>query len=188
MRFLIAQLRRSIAGFPRVDEQNGQALINQSIWPMLHLARRITLSVNVRELFQFQRAFQSNRKIDSAAEIKKIGAPEELFREVFDGVRFVEQVFHLNRQLRELLRVFPAFIRRERPAQLAHIQRKQVKRNHLRRKGLGRRDANLRSRVREDRAVGFARDHRALNVANRKNFCPALLHFTKRGDRVGGLA
>src|SRR2546421_9117391 len=99
MSFLVAQLRRSIAGFTRVDEQHGQALINQSIWPMLHLAGRVTLSVNVRELFQFQRAFQSDREIDSAAEIKKIGAPEELFREVFDGVRLVEQVLHLNRQL-----------------------------------------------------------------------------------------
>ena len=39
---------------------------------MLHLTRRITFGVNVRDLFQLQRAFKRDGKVDAASEIKKI--------------------------------------------------------------------------------------------------------------------
>jgi len=86
MRLLVAQLRSAIAFFTRVDEEHRQALVDQRVWTMLHLTRRITLRVNVRDLLQLQRAFESDREIDATTEIEKVGRAEELFRELLDAV------------------------------------------------------------------------------------------------------
>ena len=72
---------------------------------MLHFAGRIAFGVNVGKLFQLQRAFQSDRKIDAAAEIKKIGARKNSFARSSIASDFVEQMLHLHRQFSQLLRV-----------------------------------------------------------------------------------
>jgi hypothetical protein len=86
---------------------------------MLHLARRITLGVNVRDLFQLQRTFERDREVDPATKIKKIRRAEELLRKLFDAVRIVEQVLEFDRQLRKLLRVEASLVFRERATQYA---------------------------------------------------------------------
>src|SRR6185369_10156253 len=116
---------------------------------MLHLAGRITFGVNVRDLFQLQRAFECDREVDPTTKVEKVSRAEKLFRELFDAVGIVEQVFELHRQFREFLRVKTSFLFVERATQLAQIQTKQVQRDHLACERLRRRDANLRTSVRE---------------------------------------
>ncbi len=69
MRFFVTQLADCVAFLAGVDDHDGEFFIDQRIRPVLHLARRVALGVNVADLFQFQRAFQSDRKIDAASEI-----------------------------------------------------------------------------------------------------------------------
>src|SRR4051812_31303822 len=99
---------------------------------MLHLARRIAFGVNVRDLLELQRAFQSDRKVDAAPQVEKISRAEKLFREFFDVVRVVQEVLDLDRQLRQLLRVMTRLVRREHPAQLTEVEAEEVERDHLR--------------------------------------------------------
>ena len=96
--------------FARVDEQHRQPLVNQRVRSVLHLARRIAFGVNVGNLFQLQSAFESDREIDSAPEVEKIGRAEKLLRQFFDLVRLVQQVLDLDRQFGQLLRVMLCFV------------------------------------------------------------------------------
>ena len=94
-------------------------------------------------------------------------------------------MLHLHRKFCELLRVRPALFFAQRPANLAQIQTEKIKRNHLRGKSFGRRHADFRARVRENRAVGFAGDHRSLHVTNSQYAAVSLTRFAQRRDRVG---
>src|SRR6185369_11632348 len=96
---LVAQLRSAIAFFTRVDEQHRQSLVDERVWTMLHLTRRVTFCVNVGDLFQLQRAFERDRKVDATTEVEKVSRAEELFRQLLDAVRIVEQMLEFYRQL-----------------------------------------------------------------------------------------
>src|SRR5258708_4063849 len=98
---------------------------------MLHFAGWIAFGVNVRNLFQLQRAFERHRKIYAATEIQKIGRPKEFLGEFLDAVRIVEQVFEFDRKFREFLCVEASLIYRKHAAELAQVQAEQVKRDHL---------------------------------------------------------
>jgi hypothetical protein len=52
---------------------------------MFHLAGRIAFGVNVGKLFQFQGAFQSDRKIDPATEVEKVRRTEKFFGQIFES-------------------------------------------------------------------------------------------------------
>ncbi len=73
-------------------------------------------------------------------------------------------------------------------AQFAEMQCENVKRDNLRRKCFSRSDADFRSGVCQNRAVGFACNHRTLHIADCQNFAACLFCFTHRGNRVGGFA
>ncbi len=50
----------------------GQPFVNQRVRPVLHLARRIPLGVNVGNLLQLQRAFERDREVDPAAQVEEV--------------------------------------------------------------------------------------------------------------------
>ena len=58
-------------------------------------------------------------------------------RQLLDLVRFVQQMFQLHRQLRQLLGVLFGLLSRKRAAQLAQIEAEQIERNHLRGESFG---------------------------------------------------
>ena len=47
MRFFVAQFGGFVAGFARVDDDDGQFFVNQRVRSVLHLARRIAFGVDV---------------------------------------------------------------------------------------------------------------------------------------------
>jgi len=57
---------------------------------VLHLASRVAFGVDVADLFEFQRPFESDREIDPAAEIQEILHAEKLLRKLLDQVRIVQ--------------------------------------------------------------------------------------------------
>ena len=97
-------------------------------------------------------------------------------------------MFHLHRKFRELLRVRAALCFAQRPANLTQIQTEEIKRNHLCGESLRRRDADFRARVGENCAVGFAGNHRSLNVTDCQHAAVSLTRFAQRRDRVGCFA
>ena len=56
------------------DRDDRHLLVDERDRPVLHLARRIPLGVDVRDLFQLQRAFERDRIVDAAPEIQEIAA------------------------------------------------------------------------------------------------------------------
>ncbi len=48
------------------DRQHWHLVVNQGNWTVLHLACRITFSVDVADLLELERAFQRNRVLDAA--------------------------------------------------------------------------------------------------------------------------
>ena len=66
---LVAKLRRVVALLARVDDDDGQALVNKRVRPVLHLARRVAFGVDVGNLFQLQCAFERDGEVDAATEV-----------------------------------------------------------------------------------------------------------------------
>ena len=97
--------------------------------------------------------------------------------------RVLHQVRHLGQALQEL----PAAGGGERAAQAPEVQREQGQGHELRREGLGGRHADLGAGVGEEGARRFARQHRALHVADRDRQRALLLGLAEGGQRVRGL-
>ena len=49
---------------------------------MLHFAGRVPLCVNVRNLFQFESAFECDRKVNAPAQIEEILRPEKILYQI----------------------------------------------------------------------------------------------------------
>jgi len=153
---------------------------------MLHLARGITLGVNVGNLLQLQRAFQCDRVMNPAPQIQKIRLPEILPRQrlVKSCLLRLQDRLHLVRNPRELQHQLTRRFRRQLAPHLPQVRRQQHQRRQLRRKRFCRRHANFRSRMRQNRPCGLPRNHRAFHVANRQAQRALLLRLPLRRQRV----
>src|SRR5208282_6575708 len=79
-----------------------KVLINKGYRAMLHLAGSITFSMDIRYLFQLQRAFKSDRIVYSPAEIQELLFFEKLPCErAYGGVK-LQRVLDLHRQVKEV--------------------------------------------------------------------------------------
>src|SRR5437868_1100714 len=74
---LIAKLAARISLLLGVDDHDWKFLIDERIRAMLHLARGITFSVNVADLFELECSLECHREIDPPAEVEKILHPEK---------------------------------------------------------------------------------------------------------------
>src|SRR5262245_48634761 len=115
---------------------------------MFHLSGRIALGMDVGNLLQFERAFECDREIYSAAEIEEVSrkneGPGELF--VID-LAVVEKFFEFNREFREVLCVPFQFFLVENSTLLRKIKSENVGRDDLGCERLGRRDSEDRKSV-----------------------------------------
>src|SRR5678815_3829306 len=122
MRLLVAQLRRTVSRLTSIDKQHGQSLVDQCVRAVFHFSCRIAFRMNVGNLLQLKRAFQSDWKVDAATEIKKVGRAEKLLRELFHLIRLVKQMFKLHRQLSELLGMSLCLIGRQCAPDLTEVE------------------------------------------------------------------
>ena len=151
----------------RSDRHDRHLLVDERNRPVLHLAGRIALGMDVRNLLQLERALECNRIVDPAPEIQEITALVEPLRNFFRERLALERLLQQQRELHQPLDVRLGGLRRQRAANLAEIHREQVEGDDLRRERLGRGDADLRPGMGVDGAVGLARGHAADHVADR---------------------
>src|SRR5262249_45179398 len=67
----------------RGQHNDGQVFVDERVGPVLHFASGIAFRVNVRNFLELEGAFESDRIVNAAAQIKKIGVTEEEFGEIF---------------------------------------------------------------------------------------------------------
>ena len=80
-RLLVANAALLASRIARREHDHGQFLVDQRVRSVLHLTGRIAFGVNVGDLLQLQRAFERDREVNAAAEIKKIlGAGQDRTR------------------------------------------------------------------------------------------------------------
>ena len=89
------------------NRDDRHVLVDQRDGPVLHLAGRITLGVNVRDLLQLERAFERNRIVDAAAQVQEIRAVVEPRGEVLDLLAGMQNLFEQLRQLQQVLNQLP---------------------------------------------------------------------------------
>ena len=99
-----------------------------------------------------------------------------------------QRLLEQQRQLQQRVDVRPRRRRGQHAAHLAQAQGEEIERDQLRGERLGRRDADLRTRVGIDRPVGLARRHAADHVADGDAGGAFALRLAQRGQRVGRLA
>ena len=69
--FVLQHARRIVGVFGR-DADDRQRLVNQSVRPVLHLARRVAFGVDVGDLLELERAFERDGIVDAAAEEEEV--------------------------------------------------------------------------------------------------------------------
>src|SRR5262249_5669145 len=138
----------------RGQHNDGQVFVDERVGPVLHFASGIAFRVNVRNFLELEGAFESDRIVNAAAQIKKIGVTEEEFGEIFveAGRVGLQNAFNLVRNLGEFLEELLGGFRAELAAKLPKMNRQQQERGELCGEGFRRSDANFRAGVRENRA------------------------------------
>ena len=91
----------------RRDGHDGHLLVDERDRPVLHLAGRVALGVDVRDLLQLQRAFERDRIVDAAPEIEKVAALVEPLRDLLGDRLALERLLEQQRQLRQPFDVRP---------------------------------------------------------------------------------
>src|SRR5712671_7626906 len=76
--FLITRDRIRIALVVRGQHYDGKILVDQSVGPVLHFAGGIAFGVDVGNFLELEGAFQRDRVVDAASEVKKIGITKKL--------------------------------------------------------------------------------------------------------------
>src|SRR5262245_36436542 len=123
---------------------------------MLHLARRITFRMDVRNLLQLQRSFQRDGIVDPAPQIEKVVALVEGLSDPIIELVTGEQFLHMMRNSGELGQELGRFLRRYFPANLSQMKREEKENYQLGSKGFRRCHADLRTRSRIQCSVALA--------------------------------
>ena len=71
-RFFVAKDRVAVALVFRGEHDDGQRLVDQGVGPVLHLARRVALGVDVGDFLELERALERDGVMDAAAEVEEV--------------------------------------------------------------------------------------------------------------------
>ena len=116
----------------RGEHDDRHALVDERDRPVLHLTRRITLGVDVRDLFQLQRAFERDRVVDAAAEIEKVGSSLKPRGDLLDLRRELQRLLEKLRQLQQRVDVRFRCVGGQRAATCPSRRASRYKRDELR--------------------------------------------------------
>ena len=154
---------------------------------MLHLRRRIALGVDVADLLQLQRALERHRKADAAPEVQEVAAVAIGVR---DRAHLRLERQHATDEAGQLGEAAPDLLPGldGQPPLPPQIQPQQRQRGDLRRECLRRGDADLRTRVQVDPAVGFARNRAPHDVDQAQHAGAGRPRGAHGLERVGGLS
>ena len=173
----------------RRDRDDRHLLVDERDRPVLHLAGRVALGVDVGDLLQLERALERDRVVDPAAEEQEVAALVEPLRDLLGHGFALQRLLDQQRQLRQrrrcaawpppalsVPRIWPRYIA-SRCSATSCVVNAFVDATPI--SGPG---------VRVDRAVRLARRHAADDVADGDAARALLLRLAQRRERVGGLA
>ena len=92
----------------RRDRDDRHLLVDEGDRPVLHLAGRIALGVDVRDLLQLQRALERDRVVDPAPEIQEVAPLVEPPGDLLGQRLALQRLLEQQRQLRQRFDVRPA--------------------------------------------------------------------------------
>ena len=176
---------QAVVGRDRDDRHVG---VHQRQWPVLQLAGRIRLRVDVGNLFEFERAFERDGIVRAAPEKQRVLFVGKLLGDVLNQRLERERLFHLGRQLAQLgdETGFVFFAHVETPPERDD---QQAQCRQLGGECFGRRHADFRARVGHQREVGCAHERTLGRIANRQAARkPLFFGDFQRGQGVDGLA
>ena len=155
---------------------------------MLHLAGGVALGVDVGDLLQLQGAFERQRIGGAAAEIEDIAGERDFGGDLLDRLVVVQDFAGARRHLGELAGE-PGLLRGvDRAARPRHRDREGGEDSELRRKGLGRGDADLGAGEGRQDHIAFARDRALGLVDDCDDLLAGLAAITQCRQRIGRLA
>lgn len=147
------------------DEDAWGMSVDQSNRPVLHLGCGIALRVDVADLLQFQRTFESRWEIVLASEVQEVGCRMILLRNIPDLGVACKRLPNRPRQAMELFNdPLPRFLAEVTQASEVQSQHRQY--TALRRVGLCASHTNLRSRVKINTPVGRLGDGASHHVTD----------------------
>ena len=180
--------QRRFAG-RRDDHEDGLPGLDQGDRSVLQLAGGETLGMDVGDLLELERPLEGDRETDVATEEEHRAGVGHPAGELLDvSLLLGEDACDLGGNRLEFARVVGERDIRHRSADRGDMQRQQIQRGDLRNEGLGRGDCHLGSGVRVDDGVGFARDRRALRVADREGLRARFARELHGHEGVHGLA
>ena len=104
--FLVSLMRVGRIRIVTGEKHDRQVLIDQRIGTVFHFARGIAFRMNIGQLLQFQRPFESDREMNAARQEQKVSLAEKALRNVFDVFHVLENALHLVRQLGQIRETF----------------------------------------------------------------------------------
>mmetsp|Transcript_36236 Transcript_36236/g.95523 ORF Transcript_36236/g.95523 Transcript_36236/m.95523 type:complete len:523 (-) Transcript_36236:461-2029(-) len=180
------QVVRIRAGRDDDDRHEG---VDEGDGAVLHLGRRVSLSVNIRDLLELERSLERHGEVEPAAEVEEVVGVAVGARHAHAHLRLrVEHMAHELRQSAETARLREQLVAHELAALRRQLHREEGEREHLSGEGLGRSDADLRASVEIDAAVRLARDGGADRVDDAEAEAAVLLRQVQRRQRVRRLA
>ena len=169
------------------DEEHGHHVVDQGNRSVLHLGGRVTLGMDITDLFQFQRALQRHGVVPAAAEIEEVGRISIDPCEVLDLVVLLQHLFYLVGNGFEFLRQHRKLIVAERAFGMGKGEGEERQTGELTGEGLRGGNAYLGSHMDIDARVGLACDGGAYGIDNAEDAGTPLLGELDGGQRVGRL-
>src|SRR5439155_9704177 len=90
-----------VRGTSRSDGDDGHTRVDEGDGPVLHLARRVSFGVDVRDLLELEGALEGQGEVEPAPQIEEVVAVDEALRDPSNRIALPEHDRHEVRQLRE---------------------------------------------------------------------------------------
>ena len=165
----------------RRDDDDRHVVVDEGDRPVLHLAGGVALGVDVGDLLQLQGAFERQRIGGAAPEIEDVAGERDFGGDLLDRLVVVQDFAGARRHLGELAGE-PGLLRGvDRAARPRHRDCEGGEDSELRRKGLGRGDADLGAGEGRQDHVGLARDRALRLVDDGDDLLPGLAAIAQRG-------
>ena len=123
---------------------------------MLHFPAGIAFCVDIADFFQLECAFQRQRVVWPAAEIKDIAGRRDQMRHAGDVVIMIQCPIKAGGRFQQMGNHLLLFFAAHQPLLNCHVRRQGCQHSKLAGEGLGRGDANLRSRMGRQQKVRLA--------------------------------
>src|ERR1017187_6534396 len=187
-RFFVEDAAFRAGGIVRRHDHHRQVLVDEGVGPVLHLPGGITFGVDIGDLLQLERAFESDGEVHAPAEEEEVRGAVQV-----PAQRFVQRIvgedgLELAGNPQQFLNQAAGCALIQATVGLAKIHGQDEEGGQLAGEGFGGRHADLGTGVGDDGPGGFTGDHRSHHVADGQRFGAFAFGFALRRQRVGGFA